>query len=104
MSILDNAKEVAKAVQQIQNLELYQRVLALHSDIIELVEENKRLRDENEDLRRKKDIGRRLRLDQHDHVLLLVQRKRRKRGRPLLHRLLGHRSKTGQANSVPKQR
>jgi len=50
MGILDNAKEVAKAVQEIQNLELYRRVLALHSDIIELVEENNRLRDENKEL------------------------------------------------------
>src|ERR1700694_341157 len=50
MGILDNAKEVAKAVQEIHNLELYQRVLNLHSDIIALVEENNLLRDENKDL------------------------------------------------------
>src|ERR1700674_418409 len=50
MGILDNAKEVAKAVEEIHNLELYQRVLNLHSDIIELVEENNRLRDENKEL------------------------------------------------------
>jgi regulator of replication initiation timing len=50
MGILDNAKEVAKAVQEIHNLELYHRVLALHSDIIELVEENNRIRDENKAL------------------------------------------------------
>src|SRR5882762_5454913 len=50
MGILDNAKQVAKAVEEIHNLELYQRVLSLHSDIIELVEENNRLRDENEEL------------------------------------------------------
>jgi len=49
MGILDNAKEVAKAVQEIHNLELYQRVLNLHSDIIALVEENNRLRDENKE-------------------------------------------------------
>jgi len=40
MGILDNAKQVANAVEEIHNLELYQRVLGLHSDIIELVEEN----------------------------------------------------------------
>jgi len=50
MGILDNAKQVAKAVEEIHNLELYQRVLGLHSDIIELVEENNRLRDENKKL------------------------------------------------------
>lgn len=53
MGILDNAKEVAKAVQEINNLELYQRVLSLHSDIIEIVEKNNRLREENKDLKTK---------------------------------------------------
>ena len=50
MGILDNAKQVASAVHEINNLELYQRVLNLHSDIIELVEENNRLRDESKEL------------------------------------------------------
>ena len=50
MGILDNAKQVARAVEEIHNLELYQRVLSLHSDIIELVEENSRLRNENSEL------------------------------------------------------
>jgi regulator of replication initiation timing len=50
VSILDNAKQVANAVEEIHNLELYQRVLSLHSDIIELVEENNRLQDENREL------------------------------------------------------
>jgi regulator of replication initiation timing len=53
MGILDNAKQVAQAVEEIHNLELYQRVLNLHSDIIELVEENNRLRNENQDLKKK---------------------------------------------------
>jgi len=52
MGILDNAKEVAKAVEGIHNLDLYQRVLNLHSDIIGLVEENNRLREENKSLLR----------------------------------------------------
>jgi hypothetical protein len=52
MGILDNAKEVAKAVQDIHNLELYQRVLSLHSDIIQIVEENNKLREENKNLAR----------------------------------------------------
>jgi hypothetical protein len=51
MGILENAKEVAKAVEGIHNLELYQRVLSLHSDIIELVEDNNKLREENKELK-----------------------------------------------------
>jgi hypothetical protein len=50
MGILDNAKEVANAVHEIHNLELYERVLSLHSDIIGLVEENNSLRGEKEEL------------------------------------------------------
>ena len=56
MGILDNAKQVAKAVEEIHNLELYQRVLALHSDIIELVDQNNRLRDENAQLQKNNEI------------------------------------------------
>jgi len=51
MGILDNAKDVAKAVHEINNLDLYERVLNLHSDIIALVEENVRLRDEVKELK-----------------------------------------------------
>ena len=58
MSILDNAKQVAKAVEEIHNLELYQRVLGLHSDIIELVEENNHLRGEIAELKRQHEIER----------------------------------------------
>src|SRR5712692_9370652 len=56
MGILDNAKQVAKAVEEIHNLELYQRVLGLHSDIIELVEENNQLHGENKDLHKKLEL------------------------------------------------
>ena len=52
MTILDNAKQIAEAVHHLQNLELYQRVLALHSDIVGLVEQNIGLREEIAELRK----------------------------------------------------
>jgi regulator of replication initiation timing len=52
MGILDNAKDVANAVHEIKNIELYGRVLDLHAGIIDLVEENRKLRAENEDLKK----------------------------------------------------
>jgi hypothetical protein len=61
MSILDNAKGIAEAVHQINNLELYQRVLALHSDIIGVVEENIKLRADIIDLKKKSVIKGKLR-------------------------------------------
>ena len=56
MSILDNAKDIAKAVHEINNLELYQRVLDLHSDIIGIVENSLHLRSENKELKATLDI------------------------------------------------
>jgi hypothetical protein len=53
MGILENAKQVATAVHEIQNLELYGRVLNLHAGIIDLGEDNRKLLAELEDLNNK---------------------------------------------------
>ncbi|MHB1675320.1 MAG: hypothetical protein ACYCSP_13830 [Acidobacteriaceae bacterium] len=53
MSLLDNAKEVANAVHEIKNLELYAKVLDLNRGIMDLVEQNRKLHAENEDLKKK---------------------------------------------------
>jgi len=53
MSIIDNAKELVTAVHEIKNLELYERVLNLNAGILELVDENRELRVEIEDLSKK---------------------------------------------------
>jgi hypothetical protein len=72
MGILDNAKQVAKAVEEIHNLELYQRVLGPHSNIIELVEENNHLRGEIAELKRQDEIKGKLRVvDDPSHVYYL---------------------------------
>jgi regulator of replication initiation timing len=52
MTILDNAKEVANAVHEIKNLELYGRVLDLNRGIMDLVEENRQLRADNKELKK----------------------------------------------------
>lgn len=44
MGIIDNAREVVKVVQQIDNVELYRKILDLHSEIMKLVEENRNLK------------------------------------------------------------
>ena len=53
MSILDNAKEVANAVHEIKNLDLYEKVLALTHGIMDMVQENRDLHAENHDLKEK---------------------------------------------------
>jgi len=52
MSIIDNAKEVATAIHEMKNLELYERVLNLNAGIMDLVEENRQLRGKNEELQK----------------------------------------------------
>lgn len=53
MSLLDNAKEVATAVHEIKNLDLYAKVLDLNRGIMDLIEDNRRLHAEVEDLKEK---------------------------------------------------
>jgi hypothetical protein len=53
MGILDNAKEVANAVHEIKNIELYARVLDLNRGIMDLVEENRNLHAEVEDFKKR---------------------------------------------------
>lgn len=53
MGIIDNAKDVVKIVQQIDNVELYRKILDLHSEIMELVEKNTELKSQVKDLTEK---------------------------------------------------
>jgi regulator of replication initiation timing len=53
MSIIDNAKDVATAIHEMKNLELYERVLNLNAGIMDLVEENRRLKADKDELQRK---------------------------------------------------
>lgn len=47
MGILDPAKDVITLVQKADNLDLVKQVLALQSDIMKMMEENRELKDEN---------------------------------------------------------
>ena len=40
MSVIDNVKDVAKLIHQIDNIELYRKILDLQSEIMQVVEEN----------------------------------------------------------------
>jgi regulator of replication initiation timing len=47
VGILETAKDVVTLVQKADNLELVKQILALQSDIMKMMEENRVLRDEN---------------------------------------------------------
>ncbi len=53
MSIIDDVKSVAKTIQQIDNIELYQKILNLQAEILALVEENNDLKKEVNSLKEK---------------------------------------------------
>lgn len=46
MSIIDDVKSVAKLIQQIDNVELYRKILDLQGEVMGLVQENSELRKE----------------------------------------------------------
>jgi hypothetical protein len=61
MGIIDDIKSVAKTIQQAGNIELYEKILNLQGQALELVEENGKLRSENRELSEK--------LHKKDHVI-----------------------------------
>ncbi len=56
MGFLDNIKAVAKTVQQIGNIELYQKILDLKSDAMDMLEENRKFRAELEEANQRLNI------------------------------------------------
>ena len=52
MGIIDDTKEVVKLIQQIDNIELYHKILDLEGDIIELVQQNREKDEAIEKLKR----------------------------------------------------
>jgi len=53
MGIIDEVKSIAKIARQIDNIELYQQILDLQGQIMELVEENSKLKGEIASLKEK---------------------------------------------------
>lgn len=53
MGIIDEIKSVATTIQQIDNIDLYRQILNLQADVMEIMEENSRLKGENIELREK---------------------------------------------------
>lgn len=46
MNIIDTVKEVVSIAQKIDNIELYKQILSLQSDVLKLVDENTKLKQE----------------------------------------------------------
>jgi len=69
MSIIDDIKSVAKTIQQAGNIELYQKILDLQGQALEVVEESSKLRDENRELKEKLQIKENLKHERNSYWL-----------------------------------
>ena len=56
MGIYDGIKDVAKVMQQADNIELYQKLLDLSAQALDMQDEIAKLREENSELKRVKNI------------------------------------------------
>ena len=45
MGLIDSAKDAAKLVQQIGNIELYEKLVSVEQDAMSLIDENRNLKD-----------------------------------------------------------
>lgn len=57
MGLYEGIKDVAKVVQQADNVELYRQLLELSSQALDMQNEIKRLTDENNELKKAKNLG-----------------------------------------------
>lgn len=57
MGLYEGIKDVAKIVQQADNIELYKQLLDLGAQALEMQDEIARLKEENQELRKKNDIA-----------------------------------------------
>lgn len=60
MGLYDGIKDVAKVMQQADNIELYQKLLDLSAQALDLQAEIAKLREENAELKKSKDIESRI--------------------------------------------
>ena len=61
MSLYDGIKDVAKIVQQADNIDLYRKLLDLSAQALDLQADNAKLKEENAQLKKQKDYEKRIR-------------------------------------------
>ena len=57
MSLYEGIKDVAKVVQQADNVELYRQLLDLSASALDMQDEINKLKEENAELKKKQDIS-----------------------------------------------
>lgn len=71
MGIYEGIKDVAKVVQQADNVDLYKKLLDLSAQALDMQDELSRLRTENEELRKQQDLDRKVVRHKSPYITLL---------------------------------
>lgn len=71
MGLYEGIKDVAKVVQQADNIELYRQLLDLSAQALEMQEEISRLKEENRELKKKQDLSLRIVRHPESYITLL---------------------------------
>ncbi len=71
MSLYDGIKDVAKIVQQADNVDLYRQLLDLSAQALELQAENARLKEENAELKKGRDYESRIQRHQQPYLTIV---------------------------------
>ena len=69
MGVLENVKEVTGLIQKIDNIELYRKILDLQAEVFNLVDENRKLKQDSDELREKQRIKETLFFDKSVYVI-----------------------------------
>lgn len=71
MSLYDGIKDVAKVMQQADNIDLYMRLLDLSSQALDMQAEIAKLREENAELKKKRDLDEQIVRHKSPYITLL---------------------------------
>ena len=86
MNIIDNIKSVAKIIQKADNIELYQKILDVQAEALEVVEENNKLREENGKLKEKLEIKKKLKYKDNAYWIESTDKKEGEKDEPFCSR------------------
>lgn len=68
MSFIDNIKDVASIAQKADNIELYKKILDIQANALEMQEEIYKLKEENRELRKVKDLEEEIEIHQSEEI------------------------------------
>ena len=70
MSLIEEIKSVAKIIHQAGNIELYEKILNLQGEILEIMNQNRKLKEEVSKLKQKLKIKNSLKFEDNNYYII----------------------------------